>query len=68
MELSIKFIDTKEDAKKYYTSKEAKKILKLSDCKLAHLRIEGYLEFKKVGNKYLYINIENNNKIVKQLI
>ncbi|MBK7633059.1 MAG: helix-turn-helix domain-containing protein [Saprospiraceae bacterium] len=36
------------------TSKEAKKLLKVSDCHLAHLRMEGMLPFVKKGNAYLY--------------
>ncbi len=38
----------------YLTSKDAKKLLKVSDCHLAHLRIEGKLSFVKKGNAYLY--------------
>lgn len=38
----------------YVSSKEAKKILKVSDCQLAHLRMEGKLPFTKKGNAYLY--------------
>jgi hypothetical protein len=44
--------DKKE--KKWITSKEAKAILKISDCKLMHLRIAGLLPFLKVGNAFLY--------------
>lgn len=41
----------------YLTSKEAKKILKVSDCHLAHLRMEGKLPFVKKGNAYMYETI-----------
>jgi hypothetical protein len=40
--------------KSYLTSKEAKKILKVSDCDLAHLRMDGKLPFVKKGNAYMY--------------
>lgn len=38
----------------YLTSKEAKKVLKVSDCHLAHMRVEGKLPFVKKGNAYMY--------------
>ncbi|MBK8853906.1 MAG: hypothetical protein IPN10_07235 [Saprospiraceae bacterium] len=38
----------------HLTSKEAKKILKVSDCQLAHLRMEGKLSFIKKGNAFMY--------------
>ncbi|MBP6235345.1 MAG: hypothetical protein KA270_01820 [Saprospiraceae bacterium] len=38
----------------YITSKEAKKVLKVSDCHLAHMRMEGKLPFVKKGNAYMY--------------
>ncbi len=41
----------------YLTSKEAKKVLKVSDCHLAHLRMEGKLPFVKKGNAYMYETI-----------
>lgn len=40
--------------KKWYTSKETKAVLKISDCELMHLRLEGKIEFKKVGQRFLY--------------
>jgi hypothetical protein len=43
-----------KDSKKWLTSKEAKSLLKISDCKLMHLRLEGTIEFKKVGRTFLY--------------
>jgi hypothetical protein len=51
----------KEDSKKYYTSKETKKLFKISDCKLAHLRIEGKLEFRKIGNRFMYLIEKSKN-------
>lgn len=39
----------------YITSKEAKKVLKVSDCNLVHLRMDGKLPFVKKGNAYMYI-------------
>jgi len=39
---------------KWLSSKEAKKILKVSDCKLSHLRNDGKLVFIKKGNAFLY--------------
>lgn len=41
--------------KKWYTSKETKSLLKISDCKLMHLRLEGKIEFKKVGRAFFYV-------------
>lgn len=38
----------------YLTSKEAKKVLRVSDCHLAHMRMEGKLPFVKKGNAYIY--------------
>ena len=38
----------------YLTSKEAKKLLKISDCELAHMRVEGKLSYVKKGNAYMY--------------
>ncbi len=35
--------------KKWLTSKETKSLLKISDCKLMHLRLEGNQFFKEVG-------------------
>jgi len=55
MEESVKMVEIQGSSKKYYTSKETKKILKVSDCKLAHLRVEGKLEFIKVGNRFMYL-------------
>jgi hypothetical protein len=38
----------------YLSSKETMKALKVSSCKLMHLRAEGKLKFIKKGNAYLY--------------
>ncbi|MCB9310856.1 MAG: hypothetical protein H6567_12425 [Lewinellaceae bacterium] len=56
----------------YLTSKEAKKMLKVSDCHLAHMRLEGKLPFVKEGNAYMYETMgleillsELSNKIIE---
>lgn len=41
-------------SKDWYSSKEAKKILRITDCELMHRRIKGELIFKKVGRAYFY--------------
>lgn len=38
----------------WFSSKEIKAELKITGCELMHLREEGELEFKKVGNAYFY--------------
>lgn len=38
----------------YITSNEAKKVLQVSDCNLAHLKMEGKLPNVKKGNEYLF--------------
>ena len=38
----------------WLSSKETKKILKISDCRLSHLRNEGELVFMKKGSAFLY--------------
>lgn len=45
----------KQSDNKWLTSKEIKSLLKISDCKLMHLRLEGKIEFKKVGRTFLYL-------------
>jgi hypothetical protein len=42
------------DDPKWLTSAEARKLLKISTCDLAHLREAGRLRFTKQGNAYLY--------------
>lgn len=44
----------RQPEKKWLTSKETKSLLKISDCKLMHLRLEDKIEFKKVGTAYYY--------------
>jgi hypothetical protein len=54
-----KFID-----KTWLTSKEAKTILKVSDCDLMHMRLSGELQFRKIGNRFMYLlpqNIQQDN-------
>ncbi len=36
------------------TSKETKKLLKVSDCELSHIRLSGKLKFHKKGNSFMY--------------
>lgn len=38
----------------WLSSKDTKAYLKISDCKLMHLREEGALVYKKKGNAYYY--------------
>ena len=58
------------DKETWLSSKETKKILKVSDCRLSHMRKEGELVFMKKGNAFLYslqhiknsgINKKNNS-------
>jgi hypothetical protein len=44
--------------KKWLTSTEVKSLLKIGDCKLMHLRLEGKIEFKKEGRAFLYCIIK----------
>jgi hypothetical protein len=41
--------------KRWFTSKEAKALLKVSDCHLMHLRVQGALIYKKEGNRFFYL-------------
>jgi hypothetical protein len=47
-----------KDSKTWLTSKETKFFLKISDCKLMHLRLEGKIEFKKERGAFFY-NLES---------
>ena len=38
----------------WLSSTKIKSLLKISACELMHRRVSGELEFKKVGNAYLY--------------
>jgi hypothetical protein len=40
--------------KKWLSSKVAQKSAKIKSCDLMHYRVQGKLEFKKLGNAYLY--------------
>ena len=44
----------KQSNKKWLTSIQTKALLKISDCKLMHLRLEGKIEFKKDGRTFYY--------------
>lgn len=39
----------------WLNSKDAKKILRLSDCHLMHMRLAGKLQFRKEGNRFFYL-------------
>ncbi len=39
----------------WLTSKDAKVLLKITDCELMHIRLRGEIKFKKVGNAYFYV-------------
>ena len=49
------------DKKKWFSSKEAMKELKIKSCDLMHMRESGKLIFHKKGNAYFY-EIERNMK------
>lgn len=38
----------------YLNSKEAKAVLKVQDCDLAHIRNAGKIKFEKRGNAFMY--------------
>lgn len=44
----------KEENIAWLTSGEARKLMQISTCELAHLRTAGQLQFQKRGNAYLY--------------
>lgn len=46
------------------TSKEAKSMLKISDCKLMHLRESGVLRAEKEGRRFMYTS-EDVEKYLK---
>ncbi|GAA0561048.1 hypothetical protein GCM10009098_31410 [Rheinheimera aquimaris] len=45
----------KQKTENWLTSKEAKKVLKVSDCYLMHMRLAGKLQFRKEGNRFFYL-------------
>lgn len=48
----------------WLTSKEAKAMLKVSDCHLMHMRLSGELQFRKLGNRFMYLlpqNLQQDN-------
>ena len=45
----------KQKTENWLTSKEAKKVLKVSDCHLMHMRLAGKLQFRKEGNRFFYL-------------
>ena len=44
----------------WYTSKQILKLLKINDCELMHLRLEGKIEYKKEGNRFWYLFTKNH--------
>ncbi len=40
--------------KEWLRSDEARKVMQVSTCDLAHLRLGGKIAFRKAGNAYLY--------------
>jgi len=44
-----------DHTEQWLSSKEAKKVLKISDCQLMHLRLAGKLQFRKAGNRFFYL-------------
>ena len=46
-------MDSKQQSQ-WLTSKETKKLLKISDCELMHRRERGELKFEKRGRAYFY--------------
>jgi DNA phosphorothioation-associated putative methyltransferase len=47
--------ESSEDGERWVRSDEARRVLKLSTCDLAHARESGEIRFKKVGNTFLYL-------------
>ena len=47
-----------ENQELWVQSEEARKLLKLSSCDLAHARSAGKIRYKKVGNAFLYLIIQ----------
>lgn len=47
--------DKKQETENWLSSKEAKKVLKVSDCHLMHMRLAGKLQFRKEGNRFFYL-------------
>lgn len=52
--MSSKQSPDKQETENWLSSKEAKKVLKVSSCELMHLRVSGKLSYKKQGNAFFY--------------
>lgn len=52
--MPTKPVKTEKNDDGWLTSKEAKKVLKVSSCELMHLRVSSKLSYKKQGNAFLY--------------
>lgn len=48
-------INNKNNLEQWFTSKETKEKLNITDCQLMHIRVDGKLKFKRKGNTYLYL-------------
>ena len=46
---------------RWHTSKEIRSLLKVSTCELTHLRLEGKIEFEKIGRTYRYRLVDGEN-------
>ena len=44
-----------EASPEWYTSTEARRVMKVSTCHLSHMRQDGLLRFQKKGNAFLYL-------------
>ena len=51
----------KNHIEQWFSSKEIKAKLGITDCQLMHLRVSGKLKFKKQGNSFLYLLANNKN-------
>ena len=67
--MRLKLFDKPSIMKNELTSKETKLTLKVSDCKLMHLREEGILRAEKEGRKYMYLeeDVMKYLKVTKEL-
>lgn len=57
--------DKKQEPENWLSSKEAKKVFKVSDCHLMHLRQAGKLQFRKEGIRFFicYQSSRNSGNI-----
>lgn len=50
------------EQQEWLSSKEAKKVLKVTDCHLMHMRLTGKLQFRKEGNRFFYMILKRPEK------